>query len=70
MKLYIVANVARQINGEFVFVRIEKAFKDLLKAESYVKSMENPYKDVVQNSTGFSVECMCSRGIFDVEVEE
>lgn len=70
MKIFIVANVARQINGEFVFVKIEKAFKDSKKAENYLTLAENPYKDMVQNSTGFSVECMCYKSIFDVEVEE
>ena len=70
MKTYIVVNVARQINGEFVFVRVEKAFKDLKKAEDYLKSVENNHKDVVQNSSGFSVECMCYRSIFDIEIED
>lgn len=70
MKIYVIANVARQINGEFIFVRIEKAFKESKKAEDYLKSVEVYYKDLVQNSSGFSIECMCSRGIFDVEVEE
>ena len=70
MKTFIIVNVARQINGEFIFVRVEKAFKDLKKAEDYLNSVEKNYKDVVQNSSGFSVECMSSRGIFDVEIED
>lgn len=69
MKIYIVVNVARQINGEFIFVKVEKAFKESKKAEEFISSAENPYKDLVQNSSGFSVECMCSRGIFDIEIE-
>lgn len=69
MKVYVIANVARQINGEFVFVKIEKAYLDSIKAEGYLKSVETQYKDLVQNSSGFSIECMCSRGIFDIEVE-
>ena len=70
MKIFVVINVARQINGEFIFVKIEKAFKDSKKAQEYLGSTENPYKDMVQNSTGFSVECMCSKGLFDIEIEE
>jgi hypothetical protein len=70
MKVYIVVNVARQINGEFIFVKVEKAFKESKKAEEYANKSENPYKDLVQNSSGFSVECMCSRGVFDIEIEE
>jgi|LakMenEpi03Aug12_release.lakeMendotaPanAssembly.Ray.scaffolds.fasta_scaffold00614_85 hypothetical protein len=70
MKAYIIVNVARQINGEFIFVRMEKAFKDDTVAKNYLNSVESNYKDLVQNSNGFSVECMCSRGFFEVEVEE
>lgn len=70
MRIFTIVNVARQINGEFVFVKIEKAFKDSKKAEEYLNSIENPRREIIQNSTGFSVECMCSYGIFDVEIED
>jgi hypothetical protein len=70
MKAYIIANVARQINGELIFVRIEKAFKEDSAAKNYLNSVESNYQDLVQNSNGFSIECMCSRGFFEVEVEE
>lgn len=70
MKVYVIANVARQINGEFIFVRMEKAFKEENGAKNYLNSVDSSYKDLVQNSNGFSVECMCSRGFFEVEVEE
>ena len=70
MKVFLIVNVARQINGEFIFVKVEKAFKDVLKAEDYFKSLSKTTKELIQTAQGFSTECSCEYSVFDVEVEE
>lgn len=70
MKVFLIVNVARQINGEFIFVKVEKAFKDILKAETYFNSLAKNTKQLIQTAQGFSVECSCEYSIFDIETEE
>lgn len=74
--IYAVFLVARQINGEYVFVKFEKAFKNSTKAgeclqnlkSQYTKDGQNvPVKIMTQNG---EVDCMCEVGIFDITVEE
>lgn len=70
MKVFLIVNVARQINGEFIFVKVEKAFKDSSKAENYFNSLAKTKNQLIQTAQGFSVECSCEYSIFDVEIDE
>ena len=70
MKIFLIVNVARQINGEFIFVKVEKAFKYIKKAEAYFDSLAKTTKQLIQTAQGFSVECSCEYSMFDVETDE
>lgn len=70
MKAFVVLNVARQINGDMVFVKIEKAFPSYSRAEEYLKPFEKTTTEMIQNSKGFSVECSCMKSIYEIEIEE
>lgn len=77
MKLFIVATIARQIDGEYVFVKTEKGFKKAAKADAYVAELKKIYNDsqgnlkpvMIQIPDG-SAECHCTVGAFEVEIEE
>lgn len=70
MKAFVIINVARQVNGEMVFVKIEKAFKSYTKAEEYLKPLAKNSTEIIQNSNGFSIECSCMKSIYEIEIEE
>lgn len=74
-KVYIVIMVARQKQGEFVFVRTEKVFSDGKKAELFLDEMKNklskngqPVAINIATPNG-NAECICEIGIHEAEVE-
>lgn len=74
--IYLVATLARQIQGEVVLLRSEKAFRDPQKAQEHLKIMksqyvtaENTMKPVLLSSGLGDVQCICEAGIFEVELE-
>jgi hypothetical protein len=69
MKVFAIMNVARQLNGDMVFVKIEKAFISGSKAQEYLKTVETNTTELIQNSSGFSVECNCLRSLYEIDVE-
>jgi hypothetical protein len=71
MKIFAVLSVARQIDGEYVFVKTEKAFKATALAEAYVEQLKKTYADkVVLNTTHGDVPCRCELGVFEIELED
>lgn len=70
MKAFAVINVARQINGDMVFVKIEKAFLSSSAAAEYITPFEKATTEMIQNSNGFSVECSCIKSVCEIEIEE
>lgn len=69
MKVFAVISVARQVEGEYVVVKVEKAFLQASKADDYAKSLARAYTETIQTATG-PIQCVCERGVFDVDVEE
>jgi hypothetical protein len=69
MKVFAIVDVARQINGDMVFVKIEKAYLSLTKAQEYLKTVENNTTELIQNSSGFSVECSCIKSLYEMDAE-
>jgi hypothetical protein len=62
--------VARQVQGEYVLVRTEKAFKEAVLAEALANKLKNNYVKAVNLSTPHgNVECMCECGVFEIELE-
>jgi hypothetical protein len=76
MKINVVTSIARQIDGEYVFVKIEGAFVNALKAENLMqnlkKSMSKDGKAVptVVNVNNEKIECLMEIGAFEIELEE
>ena len=76
-KIYAVITVARQVEGEYVFIKTEKAFKSAQKADSLLKSLKSQYvtpdgkwrPQVVSTSQG-DATCQCEAGVFEIEVDE
>ncbi len=74
-KIYIVITVARQVEGDFIVLRTEKGFKQASDADALVAKLTNDYKTADDklklfniSSGGQSIECYCSVGKFEVEV--
>lgn len=77
MKLYAVITVARQIDGEYVFIKTEKAFKSAEKADGLLKYLkkqhtteDGKWKPQLISTQSGEATCQCEVGIFEIEVEE
>ena len=70
MKIFAIMNVARQINGDMVFVKVEKAYKSITQAQDYLGKQQEKTNELIQNSSGFSIECSCLKSLYEIEVEE
>lgn len=76
-KLYVVITVARQIDGEYVFIKTEKAFKSAQKADELLKGLKAQYvtedgkwkPQVVSTGQG-DAACQCEVGVFEIDVVE
>lgn len=64
MKIYLVTNVARQQDGEYVLVKIEKAYKSKKAADAYVAG-----KPVVETVVLEGFNCLVERGVIEAELE-
>ena len=68
-KLFAVISVARQVEGEYIVIKPEKVYRDASKAEKYVNQLAKNYAETIQTPTGI-VQCLCTRGVFELEVED
>jgi hypothetical protein len=69
MKVYCVISIARQVDGEYCLVRTEKAFTKQESADAFSKGLSKKYAEVIQTPNG-SVNCVCERGVFEIDVED
>lgn len=67
-KFYAIISVARQVEGEYIVVKPERAFSARNKAEEAVNKLAKQYAETIQTPTG-PVQCVCSRAVFEIEVE-
>jgi len=77
MIIYAVITVARQVDGEYVFVKTEKAFLSAQKADNYLKQIRNQlvsedgkWKPQLISTPNGEALCQSEVGIFELEVEE
>ena len=78
MKLFCVITVARQVDGEFVFIQTQKAFKQASQADGLRDQLnKNEYhtpdgkpKPVFITTPQGSAQCICLAGAFELEVVE
>lgn len=69
MKIFAVISIARQVDGEYCMVKIEKAFKESTTAESFANNLSKKYAETFTTPNG-SIDCVCERGIFEIDVED
>ena len=77
MKAFVVMTIARQIDGEYVFVRGEKGFTQASAAEEHMQSLKKQFVDKtgkalpqeVSTAQG-AAQCICEVGVFELEIEE
>lgn len=67
--MFCVLSVARQVDGEMVVIKAEKAFSKASLADEYAKKMARNYTEVIQTATG-PMNCVCERGVFEMEIED
>ena len=76
MKINIVTSIARQVDGEYVFLKIEGAFADVTKADFFIQELKkNMTKDgkivpVMLNVNNEKIECIMEIGKFEIELEQ
>jgi hypothetical protein len=69
MKAFAIISIARQVDGEYCVVKIEKAYKDSSFAESYAKNLSKRYAETISTPNG-PIDCVCERGIFEIDIED
>lgn len=69
MKAFIVSTIARQVDGEYVFVRLEKGYTRASEAEKYANSIAKKFDETIPVPGVGPVPCRCERGIMEVEIE-
>lgn len=74
-KMWVVTVVARQIEGEYVFVTQKNVFYHMSNAEALAKALKKQFANpdgqpIVQNITTEhgNAECACDVGIFEVTI--
>jgi len=70
MKVFFVVTVARQVEGEIVSVRFEKAFTTATKADAYVKTLAKTSTETITVPGQGPVQFVCERGTHEIDVEE
>lgn len=75
-KLFAVITVARQVDGEYVFIKTEKAFTKAAAADKFLQKLKQQYvtpsgQQVPQSLTTpqGAATCMCEAGAFELEIE-
>lgn len=75
MKIFCVITVGRQIDGEYIFIRTEKAFEKASEADKLLKKLKSEFsnadgtiKTIRIDTPQGTAECMCEVGAFDIEV--
>lgn len=69
MKVFAIFTVARQVDGEYVVVKVEKAFTQASKADEYAKGLAKRYAESITTPAG-PIACVCERGVIEIEVDE
>ena len=76
-KLFAVITVARQVEGEYVFIKTEKAFRQAGKADDLLQKLKREYVasngevNVVEIATPQGdAKCFCEVGAFEIELED
>lgn len=69
MKVYAIVTIARQVDGEYCLVKVEKAFTKAARADEEAKKLARNYAETISTPNGM-IPCVCERGVFEIEVDE
>lgn len=76
-KTYAVISVCRQVDGEYVFIKTDKAFSSAQKADSFLKNLkaqfvtdDGKWKPQVVSTGQGEATCQCEAGVFELELDE
>jgi hypothetical protein len=67
MKVYIVQNVARQVEGDLIVVQVEKGFISKDEANKYLTTLPRQAVQKVRTEVG-EIDCFCVRGVYEVDI--
>jgi hypothetical protein len=76
MTLFVVITLAHQVEGEIILIKTEKAFTKAGKADELVKKLNNDFRDgdkfkTMKMTTEYGeIDCKCTAGAFDIELED
>lgn len=69
MKVFAIVSIARQVDGEYVVVKVEKAFTKATRADEEAKKLAKNYAETITTPAG-QIQCVCERGVFEIDVDE
>lgn len=76
-KIYAAITVCRQVDGEYIFIKTDKAFKSAQKADALIKTLKSQFvtedgkwKPQVISTAQGDATCQCEAGIFELELDE
>lgn len=69
MTVWLVNNLARQIDGEYCFSLIEYAALTKEKAESYLASVQTQHVKSIPTPSG-DIQCLVERAVIEVDIDE
>jgi len=69
MKIFALVSIARQVDGEYCVVKIEKAYKSAQRADDESKKLARKYAESITTPAGV-INCVCERGVFEIDVED
>lgn len=69
MKIFALVSIARQVDGEYCVVKIEKAYKSAQRADEESKKLARKYAEIITTPAGV-INCVCERGVFEIDVED
>jgi len=68
MKAFLAINVARQIEGDMIFVKVEKANTKATEIDKYIANNARQHLETMSTEFG-PVECQCTRSSMEIDIE-
>ena len=74
MMIFFVVTIARMVDGDYIAVKFEKAFSQATKADAFMAQGQKVWTEtlMLDDAMGHkvSLDCLCERGVHEIEVEE
>jgi hypothetical protein len=69
MKAFLGITVARQVEGDMIWVKVEKAHTKASVIDAYVEQHEKQFVETMSTEFG-PMECQCTRSSMEIDIEE